>query len=747
MNHLAQGRPAPPVAEALTPQTPIGPPQDTGPADRLPATSLVALARLFGIIWPLDGDVQDALPPDSDGSVTVDRFSDLAREAGLTLRQADIRVADLRSHHLPALVHLHDGSTFVVTRRSRTGRVLIGIGSAGGGGLTGVPIRDIAREQAGAVLLAGRRTLAQGERSAGTDQRRWFWGTITAYTPHFALAIACSILVNLFGIVFPLATMAVYDRIIPNAAMSSLIAAISGLLLMLGFEFGLKMLRSRLLDEIGQRVEQRVHGRILGHVLALRLVDKPASAGGFAGEITELEAVCQTVVTMIGSTLIDALFALVVLFVIYLVAGPIVAVPILAMVTIAIIAVVMHGPTYAATAEARASGSTKQGLLVETIAALETIKTLGAERARERVVRAAVGDRATTSRRTRDLARTQANLNAAIGQVVYIAVLATGTIAIFFSTLTVGALFAVTMLVTRVVGPVATLIGSASRLAQERSVLQSFDRVMALPVPTQSGGIPVQRITAGAVELRDVGFAYPSSRSPVLRDVNLRVGTGERIGIIGRSGSGKSTIAKIIAGLYEPAQGVILVGGLDGRQIPDTVRRRAIAYMQQDIDLFQGSLYENLILGLDDVGRDDVLAATRITGVEEMSRLHPQGLGMPISDRGRNLSIGQRQSVALARALLAKPRILILDEPTSGMDNALEARVVDQLRRAVTPDQTLIIISHRSTLLDLVTRLVLVDGGQIIADGPKEQVLQRLKEGGGEAARATAGADGGETRP
>lgn len=736
----AQARPqAMPLATGADSPTKPGEAEPAMGPNRYPVASLATLAAAFGLIWPLDGRLEDALPATTGGLVSTERFIELATEAGLSVRAVDMKVADLRSHLLPAVVRLRDGTAVVLTRRGRARRIFFGVASQGGGGLTRIRIGDLTREQDGPILIAGRRSLATGDASPRTDQRLWFWGTIGSYTPQFILAIGCSILINLFGIIFPLATMAIYDRIVPNAAMSSLVAAVSGLLIMLGFEFGLKMLRSRVLDEIGQRVEQRIQGRILAHILALRLVDKPASPGGFAGEISELEAVCQTVINTIGSTVVDGVFAIIVLGVIYILAGPLVLVPIAAIIMIAIIAVMMHGPTNSATQAARRSGSNKQGLLVETFASLETIKTLGAERSRERVVRAAVVDRAKTSRHTRDLARTQANLNTTIGQIVYVSVLATGTVAIFFSSLTVGALFAVTLLVSRVVGPAAALIGSASRLAHERSVLQSFNRVMAIPVPAPAGGIPVQRITAGSIELRDVGFAYPASKTPALRDVRLQVTAGEHIAIIGRSGSGKSTIAKIIAGLHEPGQGVVLVGGLDGRQIPDSVRRRAIATMQQDIDLFQGTLYENLTMGLDNVSRDEVLHVAQVAGVDDMSRHHPQGFGMPITDRGRNLSIGQRQSVALARALLAKPRILILDEPTSGMDNALEARVVEQLRRAVTPDQTLIIISHRSTLLDLVTRLVLVDGGQIVADGPKDQVLDRLKEGvAGDTARSPA---------
>ena len=291
--------------------------------------------------------------------------------------------------------------------------------------------------------------------------------------------------------------------------------------------------------------------------------------------------------------------------------------------------------------------------------------------------------------------------------------------------MTVGQLIAVTMLSSRAIGPVAQIAGLIIRWEQTKLALHALDQIMAAPVDEQAGCVQLAALQ-GAVELRDVQFAYPDTQ-PLLKGVNLKIAPGEKVGFIGRIGSGKSTLLRLLLNIYTPQQGAVLIDRIAVNQIDPLSLRRQIGFVPQDVTLFHGSMRENILLGAANVSDADLLRAVRLACLEETLAQLPEGLGTEVGERGERLSGGQRQAVAIARALVRQPRLLLLDEPSSMMDPATEHLLIQHLREL--KDTTLLLITHRTAMLPLVDRLVVLDQGRVVLDGPRDEVLRRLQQG------------------
>jgi len=295
--------------------------------------------------------------------------------------------------------------------------------------------------------------------------------------------------------------------------------------------------------------------------------------------------------------------------------------------------------------------------------------------------------------------------------------------------LSMGGLIACTMLASRAMAPVGQVAGLLVQYHTASTALTSLNEMMKREVERPEDANFVTRGTIrGAIEFRDVSFSYPGQTQPSLRNVNLRIQPGEKVAILGRIGSGKTTLEKLILGLYRPSSGAVLVDGIDQRQLDPAELRRHIGYVQQDVMLFYGTLRENITLGAPLADDADVLKAATIGGILDLVNNHPQGFDMVVGERGESLSGGQRQGVAIARAVINDPSILLLDEPTASMDHSSEEDIKARLREFM-PGKTVILISHRTSLLDLVDRIVVMDAGRIVADGPKDQVIQALRQG------------------
>src|SRR5690606_7267419 len=321
------------------------------------------------------------------------------------------------------------------------------------------------------------------------------------------------------------------------------------------------------------------------------------------------------------------------------------------------------------------------------------------------------------------------NAGAMVQQLANVAVIITGVYLIADKSLTMGALIACTLLTGRTLAPLTQVAGLATRFHHARSALAGLDHIMQLPVEHPPGKSYTHRPDfRGAVEFREVSFSYPGQEIEALSKVSFKIGAGERVGIIGRIGSGKSTIEKLILGFYQPGSGSIWIDGVDMQQLDPADLRRNIACVQQDPTLFFGTVRDNIVMGAPYVDDQAMLRAAEIAGVTEFVDRHPQGFDMPVGERGEGLSGGQRQSIAIARSLLLDPPLLLLDEPTNALDNRAEENLNNRLASQLE-GKTLVLVTHRASMLSLVDRLIVMEGGRVIADGPKEQVLEALSGG------------------
>jgi ATP-binding cassette subfamily C protein LapB len=429
------------------------------------------------------------------------------------------------------------------------------------------------------------------------------------------------------------------------------------------------------------------------------------------------------------TAVVDLPFVLLFIVIIWVIGGPVALVPTLAVPLVIGVGLALQVPLNRIVRRTFRETTQKHGLLVEAINGLETIKSVGAEGRMQRAWERLVALTAHSGNQARLLSALTVNFAALAANLVYIAIVIVGVYEIAAGNMTMGALIACTIIGGRAMAPLGQVAALLTRFNQAKTSLEALNGIMAMPVERPAQARFVNRPSLrGEIEFREVTFTYPQQKLAALSRVSFKIAAGERIGLIGRIGSGKSTIEKLILGLHEPQQGSILIDGTDIRQIDPADLRRNIGCVPQDVFLFQASLRENITLGAGYADDEMVLRAARVAGVDDFAARHPMGYDLPVGERGENLSGGQRQAIAVARALLLDPPILVLDEPTSAMDNAAENRLKARLMREVG-GRTLILVTHRSSMLALVDRLIVMDAGRVVADGPKERVLKALQQG------------------
>lgn len=426
---------------------------------------------------------------------------------------------------------------------------------------------------------------------------------------------------------------------------------------------------------------------------------------------------------------IDLPFALLFVIVIGLIAWPLIFPVLAAMLAVAVYAYVLQYKMHELSETTYRAGALRNATLIESLSALETIKTQAAENVMQSKWEKSVAFVARVNNRMRFLSAAATNGAAEIQQLVNVTVVIVGVYLIGEGMLSMGGLIACTMLSSRAVAPLGQMVGLLLQFQNARISLTSLEQIMGHPVERPADANFVHRPDLrGSIEFRDVHFSYPNTQVAALRGVTARIEQGEKVVIIGRVGSGKTTLQKLLLGLYQAEQGTVSVDGVDVRQLDPADLRRNIGYVPQDVTLFYGSLRDNIAMGLPQADDAAVARAARIAGLAEFVDAHPHGYGMLVGERGESLSGGQRQAVAVARALIADPPILLLDEPTAAMDHASEEALKQQLREHAA-GKTMIVVTHRTSLLDLVDRIIVVDAGRIVADGPKAQVVEALRQG------------------
>lgn len=575
------------------------------------------------------------------------------------------------------------------------------------------------------------RPVARSDERAGPAEidtgRDWFWSTFWKNRTLYSEVVIAALMINVFGLTSSIFIMNVYDRVVPNGAFDTLYAMSVGVFIVYIFDFILRNLRAHFLDHAGRRADVKISAALFEQIMGMTMMARPKSAGILASNMKEFETLRDFFTSATMVALIDLPFVLIFIGVVALIGGPIAFVPLAAIPLIVGMGFYLQKPMRKITKQSMHESAMKNALLFETIIGLETIKVQAAEGHTQRNWEELCEKASHTAVKSRQVSAFAQNWAMLIQQLASVGIVFVGVFMIADGDMTQGALIACVMISGRIMGPLAQLSGLMTRLNQSHEGLVQLDELMKKPVERPAGKHFVSLYDVrGKVEFRDVSFSYSEQSTPSLNNINLTIQQGERVGVIGAVGSGKTTMERLLLNLYEPTTGSVQLDGTDVRQINPGDLRRNIGAVQQSPQLFFGSVRDNITMGHETAPDNAVLKAAELSGVMEFLKDSSAGLDTPVGERGEALSGGQRQAVAIARALLYDPPVLILDEPTASMDPASENRLRKRLE-VLCQNKTVILITHKGAMLTLVDKLILLDRGRIVAFGPKDEVIRKLQ--------------------
>jgi len=664
-----------------------------------------------------------------NNKLTPSLFIRAAERAGFSTKLIKRPLDKISNLVLPAVLLLKNNKTCVLVKKNDAQYSII-LPESDSGEKT-VSLDELQQEYTGSAFFIqiNHKFDNRTSHSATPKVNHWFWDVIFKSWPIYIEVLIASLLINLFALASPLFVMNVYDRVVPNHALETLWVLAIGVMIVYLFDFMMKSLRGYFIDTAGKRSDIILSATIFEKVLGIKMESRPASVGAFANNLHEFESFREFLTSATLTTLIDLPFLFIFIAVIYMLGGDLALIP-LAVLPLAILgSLAVQGTLKNTINELFKFSAQKGATLIESLTNLDSIKSTGAESQIQRQWEQNIGQIARLSLKSRFLSSMAVNFSTFLQQIASVAVVIFGVYKISEGDLTTGGLIACTILTGRALAPVSQVASLLTRYHQARASLGSLDKMMSLPVEREAGKKFLHRPTfQGTIEFKNISFSYPEQPIKALDNVSFKINAGERVGFIGRIGSGKSTIEKLMLNLYEAQEGSILIDGTDIRQLDPSDLRRQIGYVPQDISLMFGSVKDNITLGARFADDAAILRAAEITGVTNFVNKHPAGFDLPVGERGSALSGGQRQSIAVARALLLSPPIFIMDEPSNSMDNSTEESFKQKFAKELS-NQTLILVTHRASLLTLIDRLIVMDGSKIVADGPKANVLEALKQG------------------
>ena len=694
------------------------------------AASLTLIAALHG--RRISRDALLSGMPMENGMLTPALFTRAAKRAGLASKIIKSPLERINGLLCPAVLILGGSRACVVTAidaaEERVSVIFPGEMDEGTAELPFEALHDI---YTGYVIYL--KPQFKFDERAGTDGKKrkghWFWETLATEKNIYRDVIIASLLSNIFAFAMPLFVMNVYNRVVPNNAVETLWVMAIGVFIMITADFALHMARGYLTDLAASRTNTRLSADMMEQVMSMRSEARPASVGSMVNSIQGFDSVRSFISSATVFAYVDLPFSIFFIIVIAIIAWPL-AIPILIGGLLVLAEAVMVQKQMRELSETtnRAS-SLKNATMVESLVAIESVKTQNLESTVQNRWEKTVAHLEAANVKMRLLSSAVISWTQWINVTISIATMVIGVYLIHANAISMGSLIAAYMLSSRAMMPISRVAGLLMQYYSTSRSLSALDDIMNKETEHEEGVTFLSRPDiAGGIQFRDVGFTYPEQERPALSALNFTVKPGEHVAIVGPIGSGKSTLFKLILKLFRQTEGSILIDGTDSRQMDPAELRRAVGVVPQEVMLFYGTLRDNLVMGNPYITDQALLQAVQISGVDSIVKNHPKGFDMQVGERGANLSSGQRQAVAIARAVLKNPSLLLLDEPTSAMDSGSEERVRHNLK-IFARDKTLLLVTHRTALLDLTERIIVLDGGRIAADGPKEQILAALKEG------------------
>jgi ATP-binding cassette subfamily C protein LapB len=666
--------------------------------------------------------------PIEDNRLSIPLFDRAARRAGLEVEPVERPLGEIPAFVLPAVLILQDQSARILSKID-THRKKLTVINPSTREQTEVEAAVLESDYLGHAFLV--RPSAASERTpaaAEAHRSHWFWSVVRRFWANYSHIAIAAFIVNVLALAAPLFTMNVYDRVVPNGALPSLIALSIGLAIAIGFDFLLRTVRARIIDVTGKKLDVILASDIFEHVLSIKMAQRPGSVGILANQMRDFDAVREffTSGTVVAAT--DLLFALLFIALLFVIAGPLAWIPVVVLPVMIVVGLILQRPLNRAVKRLEAESSARHGVLVESLSAAETVRVAGAETRMQRLWEKSVVAAARTGEDVQFWSTMSLTLAGTAQQLTSLLMTAAGVFLILDGRLTMGALIAANMLAGRVLAPISGIAAVITRATQTVTSLRSINKLMSLERERPPGRAYLARqVKHGSIVFDDVKFKYPNAAMNALEGVSFSIAPGERVGIIGQIGSGKTTVGRLLTGLYDPDEGCILIDGVDLRQYDPADLRHGVGFVLQDIDLLFGRLRDNIALGLPSATEKQILEAARLAGVEQFAATHPLGYDLPVQEGGRSLSGGQKQAIGLARAIIRKPRILFLDEPTAHFDLRSEADFIERLKLLAEGDMTILVSTHRMSMLAIVDRLLVFERGHVIADGPRDQIIARLQ--------------------
>jgi ATP-binding cassette subfamily C protein LapB len=676
------------------------------------------------------------------GRLAPDQALRALAEAGYSAGLVQRAIAEINEMLLPAVLLLKEGDACILVARHGAGSSYDIVMPGREHHACQASEAELAAEYTGIALVATPRpqattgTTEADARLLADPAQHWLWGTVRRFVPYYRSALLAALLSNMLMLVTGLVTSVIFDKVIPHQAFVTLWALAIGGALALVFDLSARQLRAHLIDLAGRKADLLVGSILFRQTLGLRMEQRPQSAGAYAHHLAQVEQVREFFASATLTAISDLPFIVVFVAMVFVVGGPLGWVLVTAIPLLLLGAALLQGGLRRATMAQMHQTADLHGVLVEAVDGIEDLKAAGAQGRFLRQYEDATAMQASSQLQMRRLQALTMNVAAVVQQAVTLVMLVWGVYLIHAQVITGGALIGAVMFAGRALAPLSSVVQLATRYQGARAAMRALDHVMQQPTERETGKVYVpRRELTGQLALVEASFAYPApaiagaaapGQGPlVLQRATLRFQPGERVAILGRIGSGKSTVLRLLAGLYQPVQGQVEADGIDLRQIDPADYRAKVGFVAQDPRLFSGTLRDNVLLDRPAADAARLAEVATLTGLDRLVASHPQGWELPVGEGGSLLSGGQRQLVALARCLVTRPRILLMDEPTSSMDAQSEMAFLRQLRQAAQ-DCTLVVVTHRPAVLELVSRIVVVDAGRVVMDGPKEQVLAAL---------------------